>query len=111
VGDRSKGTNYCGFDPDLHFAGPGSSMITDPPFSASTPDTMPGDLAQVEFIMKDSKPPVGHDAKCGAACHDLAASKEYIFTHIPKGKSPSGAPLLDSSIRKQVSVIRSLQSA
>jgi cytochrome P460 len=88
--------------------------LTDPPFSANTPDTVPGDLAQVEFIVKDSKkfpdthgwgyamfdydaasgtfapatlaskPPVGHDAKCGAACHELAASKDYIFTAYPK---------------------------
>jgi hypothetical protein len=88
--------------------------ITDPPFSASTPDTVAGDLAQVEFIVKDSKrfsdtrgwgygmfdydatsgmfapatkaskPPVNHDAKCGAACHELAASKNYIFTSYPK---------------------------
>jgi Cytochrome P460 len=88
--------------------------ITDLPFSANTPDTVPGDLAQVEFIVKDSKkfsdthgwgyamfdydaasgtfapatkaskPPVGHDAKCGAACHELAASKDYIFTAYPK---------------------------
>jgi hypothetical protein len=84
--------------------------ITSPPFSASTPDTVPGDLTEVEFIEKDSKrfadthgwgyamfdydaasatftpatlsskPPQGHDAKCGAACHTLAASKDYIFT-------------------------------
>jgi len=89
--------------------------ITDPPFSAGTPDTVPGELEQVEFIVKDSKrfpdthgwgyamfvydaasgkfapattastPPVGHDAKCGAACHNLAtASKDYIFTAYPK---------------------------
>ncbi|MGA2094914.1 MAG: cytochrome P460 family protein [Candidatus Acidiferrum sp.] len=88
--------------------------ITDPPFSASAPDTVPGDLQQVEFIVKDSKrfsdthgwgyamfdydpasgtfapatlsskPPVGHDARCGAACHTLAASKDYIFTAYPK---------------------------
>lgn len=88
--------------------------ITDPPYSASAPDTVPGDLVQVEFIVKDSKrfadthgwgyamfdydpksaafapatlksnPPVGHDAKCGAACHMLAASKDYIFTAYPK---------------------------
>jgi hypothetical protein len=88
--------------------------ITDPPFSASTPDTVPGDLIEVEFIEKDSKrfsdshgwgygmfdydaasstftpattaskPPQGHDAKCGAACHTLAASKDYIFTAYPK---------------------------
>ena len=88
--------------------------ITDAPFSASTPDTVPGDLEQVEFIVKDSKrfsdthgwgyamfvydpgsgtfapatkaskPPVNNDAKCGAACHELARSKDYIFTAYPK---------------------------
>jgi hypothetical protein len=88
--------------------------LTDPPFSASTPDTVPGDLTEVEFIEKDSKrfpethgwgygmfdydaasgtfmpatsaskPPQGHDAKCGAACHTLAASKDYIFTPYAK---------------------------
>jgi hypothetical protein len=89
-------------------------QLTDPPFSASAPDTVPGDLVEVEFIEKDSKrfadshgwgyamfdhdaasgtfspastsskPPQGHDAKCGAACHTLAASKDYIFTSYPK---------------------------
>jgi hypothetical protein len=84
--------------------------VTDPPFSASTPDTVPADLTEVEFIEKDSKrfpdthgwgyamfdynaasgtftpatsaskPPQGQDARCGAACHMLAASKDYIFT-------------------------------
>jgi hypothetical protein len=88
--------------------------LTSAPFSANTPDTVPGDLTQVEFIEKDSKrfsdshgwgygmfdydvasssfkpatlsskPPVGNDAKCGAACHNLAASKDYIFTSYPK---------------------------
>lgn len=88
--------------------------LTNPPFSASTPDRVPGDLIEVEFIVKDSKrfsdshgwgyamfdynaasgtfapatlsskPPVGHDAKCGAACHTLAASKDFIFTAYPK---------------------------
>jgi hypothetical protein len=88
--------------------------LTDPPFSATTPDTVPGDLTAVEFIEKDSKrfsdshgwgyamfdydassstfapatlagkPPQGNDAKCGAACHTLAASKDYIFTAYPK---------------------------
>src|SRR5215469_16743275 len=84
--------------------------ITDPPFSANTPDIAPGELLKVEFIEKDnkkfadthgwgyamfdfdaasgtfkpakssSKPPVNNDAKCGAACHELAgASKDYIF--------------------------------
>jgi len=84
--------------------------LTDPPFSANTPDTVPGDQTEVEFIVKDSKrfpdthgwgyamfdynaaagtfapatsaskTPVNNDAKCGAACHTLAASKDYIFT-------------------------------
>ena len=117
--------------------------ITAPPFSASAPDTVPGDLTQVEFIVKDSKrfsdthgwgyamfdydaksgtfapatsaskPPVGHDAKCGAACHTLAASKDYIFTAYPKRRaSIMCSPSLDSSaIRKPVSAIRCRQSA
>jgi hypothetical protein len=88
--------------------------VTDPPFSASIADTVPGDLTEVEFIEKDSKrfsdshgwgyamfdydavsgtfkpatlaskPPQGADAKCGAACHNLAAAKDYIFTAYPK---------------------------
>jgi hypothetical protein len=88
--------------------------ITDPPFSASAPDTVPGPLTEVEFIEKDAKrfsdsngwgyaafkydaasdaftpvtasdkPPQGNDAKCGAACHKLAAAQDYIFTAYPK---------------------------
>ena len=84
--------------------------ITTPPFSASGPDTVPGDLFAVEVIEKDtrrfrdthgwgyatfeydtasgtftpateaSKPPQGHDAKCGAACHNLTPATDYIFT-------------------------------
>jgi hypothetical protein len=87
---------------------------TDPPFSASTPDTVPGDLTDVELIEKDSKrfpdthgwgyavfeydaasgtfrpgttadkPPQGNDAKCGAACHTPAAATDYIFTPYAK---------------------------
>jgi hypothetical protein len=88
--------------------------VTGRPFSASTPDTVPGSLTRVEVIEKDSKrfadthgwgygdfdydaasdtftpgttadtPPQGHDAKCGAACHNLAAAKDYIFTAYAK---------------------------
>jgi cytochrome P460 len=88
--------------------------LTDAPFSVSTPDTVPGRLTKVEFIEKDArrfpdsngwgyavfkydaasdtfspgtladKPPQGNDAKCGAACHKLAAAKDYIFTEYPK---------------------------
>jgi hypothetical protein len=87
--------------------------LTDAPFSEKAPDTVPGDLTAVEFIVKDSKkfsdshgwgyamfdydaasgtfapatlaskPSVDHDAKCGAACHTLAAKKDYIFTAYP----------------------------
>lgn len=31
-----------------------------------------------------SKSPQAQDAKCGAACHTLVASKDYIFTTYPK---------------------------
>jgi hypothetical protein len=87
--------------------------LTDPPFSANTPDAVPGDLLEVEFIEKDSKgfpdthgwgyavfdydpssgfkpatmtskSPQGQDAKCGASCHELADSTDYIFTAYPK---------------------------
>ena len=88
--------------------------LTEAPFSAKTPDTVPGRLTEVEFIEKDSarfadthgwgyaafkydaasdaftpvtpadKPPQRNDAKCGAACHNLAAAKDYIFTEYPK---------------------------
>ena len=88
--------------------------ITDPLFSAAAPDTVPGPLTEVELIEKDAKrfpdsdgwgyavfkydaasdtfspgtsadkPPQGNDAKCGAACHKLAAAKDYIFTAYPK---------------------------
>jgi cytochrome P460 len=89
-------------------------QLTDAPFSASTPDTVPGTLHALEFIEKDSKrfpdthgwgyadfkydpatdklapftlsdtPPQGNDARCGAACHTIAAAKDYIFTAYPK---------------------------
>jgi hypothetical protein len=80
------------------------------PFSAKEPDTVPGPLTEVEFMEKDSKrfadtkgwgyaafkydaasdaftpvtltdkPPQKNDAKCGAACHNLAAKRDYVFT-------------------------------
>jgi len=88
--------------------------ITDAPFSASTPDTVPGPLTELEFIEKDSKrfpdthgwgyaafkydaatdtltpatsadrPPQANDARCGAACHTIAAAKDFIFSDYPK---------------------------
>ena len=84
--------------------------ITDAPFSASTPDTVPGPLTEVEFIEKDAKrfadsngwgyayfkydaasdtfspatsadkPPQGNDAKCGFACHTSVKTRDYVFT-------------------------------
>jgi hypothetical protein len=88
--------------------------ITDAPFSAGTPDTVPGTLTELEFIEKDSKrfpdthgwgyaafkydattdnlraatsadrPPQANDARCGAACHTIAAAKDFIFSDYPK---------------------------
>jgi hypothetical protein len=88
--------------------------ITDAPFSSNTPDTVPGTLKEVELIEKDGKrfpdghgwgfavfdydaasdtftpgtkadrPPQANDAKCGVACHNLAAAKDYIFTPYAK---------------------------
>jgi hypothetical protein len=76
--------------------------------------TVPGPLDDVDFMVKDSKrfadsggwgfgvfeydaatdtfrpgtetdmPPQAHDAKCGFACHTIAAAKDYVFTAYPK---------------------------
>jgi hypothetical protein len=67
-----------------------------------TKATVPGDLKEVEFMLKDSKrfpdshgwgyaeflydtasgtfTPLGTGAKCGATCHVAAAKKDYVFT-------------------------------
>jgi len=80
--------------------------ITDAPFSATKPDTVPGPLTQVELIEKNGKrfpdaqgwgyavfkydaasdtfTPDGKGAACGVTCHKLAAAKDYIFTDYPK---------------------------
>src|SRR3954447_3619238 len=72
--------------------------------------TVPGELLNVDFMVKDSKrfadsggwgyavfdydaasdtfkpgtlegkPPQGNDARCGYACHTLAKSRDYVFT-------------------------------
>ena len=31
-----------------------------------------------------NQPPQGNDAKCGAACHTAARSRDYVFTQYPK---------------------------
>ncbi len=76
--------------------------------------TVPGKLANVDFMVKDSKrfadsggwgyavfdydndsdtfkpgttaskPPQGNDAKCGFACHTAAKKRDYVFTDFPK---------------------------
>jgi len=81
---------------------------------APAPTTVPDTLQNVDFIEKDSKrfpdgggwgyaafdydtgsdtfspatladkPPQGHDAKCGFACHTIVAKKDYIFTGYSK---------------------------
>jgi hypothetical protein len=76
--------------------------------------TVPGDLVNVDFMVKDSKrfadsggwgyavfdynvasdtftpgtkagtPPQGNDAKCGVACHTAAKARDYVFTEYGK---------------------------
>ncbi len=76
--------------------------------------TVPGELQNVDFMVKDSKrfsdsggwgyavfdydaatdtfkpgtsastPPQGNDAKCGFACHTLAKTRDYVFTEYGK---------------------------
>ena len=79
--------------------------------NAFFPDaTVPGDLLNVDFMVKDSKrfadsggwgwavfdydnksgtftpgttagtPPQGNDAKCGLSCHTVVKAKDYVFT-------------------------------
>ena len=76
--------------------------------------TVPGELVNVDFMVKDSKrfadsggwgyavfdydaasgtfkpgttagtPPQGNDAKCGFACHTTAKARDYVFTEFGK---------------------------
>ena len=76
--------------------------------------TVPGNLLNVDFMVKDSKrfadsggwgwavfdydaasdsfkpgtmsgtPPQGNDAKCGFTCHTRAKARDYVFTEYPK---------------------------
>jgi hypothetical protein len=57
--------------------------ITDPPFSASTPDTVPGDLAEVEFIVKDSHSVV-HRIACSDWSH-TAPAMQHNKLYSPMG--------------------------
>lgn len=67
---------------------------------------MPDSLHDVDFMEKDSKKfsnsggwgyaqfnydaasdtftPLGDGAKCGAACHTIVATKDYVFTAYPR---------------------------
>ena len=81
---------------------------------APSPTTVPGTLHDVDFMEKDSKrfvdsggwgyaqfeydaasetfrpgttedtPPQGNDAKCGAACHTIVKTRDYVFTEYGK---------------------------
>jgi hypothetical protein len=42
-------------------------------YEATSNSWRPGDL--------QDKPPQAHDAKCGAACHESVADRNYVFTH------------------------------
>ena len=86
-----------------------------PKQSQFSPDaTVPGELLNVDFMVKDSKrfadsggwgwavfdynpasdtftpgttagsPPQGNDAKCGFACHTIAKTRDYVFTDYGK---------------------------
>jgi len=86
-----------------------------PKQNALFPDTTgPGDLLNIDFMVKDSKrfadsggwgygvfdydaatdsfkpgttagtPPQGNDAKCGYACHTRAKARDYVFTEYGK---------------------------
>jgi hypothetical protein len=86
-----------------------------PKQNAFFPDTTgPGELVNVDFMMKDSKrfadsggwgwavfdynaesntftpgttagtPPQGNDAKCGFGCHTVAKTRDYVFTDYGK---------------------------
>ncbi len=78
--------------------------------NAPGPPTVPGTLANVDFMVKDStrfadsggwgwaafdydtasdtfspatltdKPPQGHDAKCGLTCHTKVKARDFVFT-------------------------------
>ena len=73
---------------------------------APAPTTVPDSLHDVDFMEKDSKKfsdsggwgyaqfnydaasdtftPLGDGAKCGAACHTIVATKDYVFTAYPR---------------------------
>src|ERR1700728_4686691 len=63
--------------------------LTTPPFSANTPDTVPGDLTQVELIEKDSKKfPDGHG--WGFAMFDYDVSSGRFKPATLASKPPQG---------------------
>ena len=81
--------------------------------TAPIPTTIPGELHDVDFMVKDSKrfpeggwgyaafkydaakgtftpqtatdqPPQGNDAKCGLGCHTIVKKQDYVFTEYGK---------------------------
>ena len=90
----------------IHWNPKGSELFPGP--------TVPGTLHDVDFMVKDSKrfgadggwgyavfnydnatetfvpgtmadmPPQGNDAKCGVACHQIAKSRDFVFTEYGK---------------------------
>jgi hypothetical protein len=45
-------------------------------YEAATDSYRPGNTSD--------SPPQGNDAKCGAACHTVVKSRDYVFTEFPK---------------------------
>jgi hypothetical protein len=58
------------------FAGSGGWGYAAFEYDTASDTFTPGTLA--------NRPPQGHDAKCGAACHTAAQARDYVFTTYPK---------------------------
>jgi hypothetical protein len=78
--------------------------ITDAPFSAATPDTVPGSLKEVEFIQKDSKRFADSNGGWGYAAFTFDdASNTFIPPLVPV---TSAGPLATSLQRQRTIFLR-----
>jgi hypothetical protein len=84
--------------------------ITDPPFSASAPDTVPGDFVGVEFIEKDSKRFAETHGRGYAMFYYEAASGTFrpatTADKPRKSTTPSAAPRVTCWRRKRITFLR-----
>jgi cytochrome P460 len=79
--------------------------LTEPPFSASTPDTVPGDLTAVEFIVKDSKRFSDADG-WGFAYFDYDSASS---TFAPATTASQASPRARRQVRHRVSHVGGFQ--